>query len=211
LKRSRLNDRRRKNRRKRVAFLPENEILLLAVAAKKSGIARDRIILAYRPVLARIASQYATIATPVEELIAVGIVGVPSDNGQTTNGLLYAIDKFDPTNGGIFSSFVIAPITWAISKYAEQQRPHNHLSLNAKINSDDDDDAGTWQDNIIAEVSDEERQLPALEALTEHERVVTARYAENLTLKELAFRYGVSIERIRQIEAKALAKLRAAA
>jgi DNA-directed RNA polymerase specialized sigma subunit len=67
---------------------------------------------------------------------------------------------------------VIAPITWAISKYAEQQRPHNHLSLHAKINSDDDDDAGTWQDNIIAEVSDEERQLPALEALTEHERAV---------------------------------------
>jgi len=142
LQQSRINDKRRKKGKARTTFLHEDEILPLVMAAKNDDVvARNRIILAFRPVMARIATQYATIATPAGELVTQAIIGTPSDGGDITNGLLYAIDKFDPDNGGAFSSFVIAPITWAISKYAKQQRPH--ISINAQINNNNDDDDAT--------------------------------------------------------------------
>jgi len=96
------------------------------------------------------------------------------------------------------------------------------LSLNGAIDETDDE----WQDLLATADDDpesifaakEERQKrgtalrSALDHLNERERAIVAERClsdERTTLDSLAARYGVSRERVRQIEARGLAKLRA--
>ena len=111
--------------------------------------------------------------------------------------------------------------------------PHKEvISMNRRISGSDyslnspvtDDSSGEWQDwleddsqNQEASFADTEEYLikknilsDSLEYLNERERDIISerQLSENpLTLEELSNRYGVSRERIRQIEAKAFEKL----
>ena len=111
--------------------------------------------------------------------------------------------------------------------------PHKEvISMNRRISGSDyslnspvtDDSSGEWQDwleddtqNQEASFADSEEYLikknilsDSLEYLNERERDIISerQLSENpLTLEELSNRYGVSRERIRQIEAKAFEKL----
>ena len=111
--------------------------------------------------------------------------------------------------------------------------PHKEvISMNRRISGSDyslnspvtDDSSGEWQDwleddsqNQEASFADTEEYLikknilsDSLEYLNERERdiIYERQLSENpLTLEELSHRYGVSRERIRQIEAKAFEKL----
>ncbi|MGB6399152.1 MAG: RNA polymerase sigma factor RpoH [Bradyrhizobium sp.] len=99
-------------------------------------------------------------------------------------------------------------------------------SINAPIR--DDGEAGEWQDYlvdqspspeaIVVEQDETERQrkalIAAIDVLDDRERrIFEARLLadEPLTLEELAIRFNVSRERIRQIEARAFEKVRKAA
>src|SRR6266566_5170299 len=96
------------------------------------------------------------------------------------------------------------------------------VSLNAPIR--DDGDSGEWQDWLVDEVSDQETTLAAskefdnrrktlsdaLTVLNERERRIfeTRRLAEEqITLAELAEEFGLSRERVRQIEVSAFEKV----
>ena len=96
-------------------------------------------------------------------------------------------------------------------------------SLNAPIR--DDGDSGEWQDWLVDEASDQESRLAeseqlenrkkalgeALSVLGQRERRIfeARRLAENpITLEDLADAFGVSRERVRQIEARAFEKVR---
>jgi RNA polymerase sigma-32 factor len=96
-------------------------------------------------------------------------------------------------------------------------------SLNAPIR--DDGDSGEWQDWLVDEAPSAERVMmdneerdsrrkalgEALGALNERERRIfeARRLAEDpITLEELADEFGVSRERVRQIEARAFEKVR---
>src|SRR5262249_43343190 len=101
--------------RKRVTFLARDEIRALVIAAKQGDLpARNKLIDHCRPCIEGIAKRYASVANPVEDLINQAIMGTPSESGEVTNGLLYAIKKFDPENGGAFLSFIREPIRNAI-------------------------------------------------------------------------------------------------
>ena len=99
------------------------------------------------------------------------------------------------------------------------------VSLNAPIR--DDGDPGEWQDWLVDEVSNQETRLvedgesdnrrkalgEALSALNERERRIfeTRRLADDtITLGDLAAEFGVSRERVRQIEVRAFEKVQAA-
>jgi RNA polymerase sigma-32 factor len=99
------------------------------------------------------------------------------------------------------------------------------VSLNAPIR--DDGDSGEWQDWLVDEVSDQETRLveseesdnrrkalgEALSVLNERERRIfeTRRLADDtITLEDLAAEFGVSRERVRQIEVRALEKVQKA-
>ena len=99
-------------------------------------------------------------------------------------------------------------------------------SLNAAIR--EDGDSGEWQDWLVDESPDQETTLAASEefdnrrktlsdaltVLNERERRIfeTRRLAEEqITLAELAEEFGVSRERVRQIEVRAFEKVQKAA
>lgn len=73
-----------------------------------------------------------------------------------------------------------------------------------------------WQPEVESEAREAEQKLPsrlraALDVLSERERaIVTARYLDEkgATLADLAAEWGVSLERVRQIEVAALRRLR---
>src|SRR5712675_2410458 len=97
------------------------------------------------------------------------------------------------------------------------------VSLNAPIR--DDGDSGEWQDWLVDEVSDQEERLvadeesdnrkkalgEALTVLNDRERRIfeARRLADDpITLEDLAAEFGVSRERVRQIEVRAFQKVR---
>jgi RNA polymerase sigma-32 factor len=99
------------------------------------------------------------------------------------------------------------------------------VSLNSPIR--EDGDYGEWQDWLVDEVSDQETRLveseesdnrrkalgEALSALNDRERRIfeTRRLADDtITLEDLAAEFGVSRERVRQIEVRALEKVQRA-
>jgi RNA polymerase sigma-32 factor len=99
------------------------------------------------------------------------------------------------------------------------------VSLNAPIR--DDGDSGEWQDWLVDEVSDQEERLvadeesdnrrkalgEALSVLNDRERRIfeARRLADDaITLEELAAEFGVSRERVRQIEVRAFEKVQRA-
>ncbi|MFL5097288.1 MAG: RNA polymerase sigma factor RpoH [Xanthobacteraceae bacterium] len=99
------------------------------------------------------------------------------------------------------------------------------VSLNAPIR--DDGDSGAWQDWLVDEVSNQETRLAeseesdnrkkalseALSVLNDRERRIfqARRLADDpITLEELASEFGVSRERVRQIEVRAFEKVQKA-
>ena len=99
------------------------------------------------------------------------------------------------------------------------------VSLNAPIR--EDGDSGEWQDWLVDEVNDQEAQLAeseesdnrrkalvdALSVLNERERRIfeARRLADDpITLEDLAAEFGVSRERVRQIEVRAFEKVQRA-
>jgi len=99
------------------------------------------------------------------------------------------------------------------------------VSLNAQLR--DDGDSGEWQDWLVEEGSDQEAQLAdseqsenrrkalgeALSVLNKRERRIfeARRLAEDpMTLHDLAAEFGISRERVRQIEARAFQKIQRA-
>ena len=99
------------------------------------------------------------------------------------------------------------------------------VSLNAPIR--EDGDSGEWQDWLVDDVSDQETRLAeseesdnrrkalgdALSVLNDRERRIfeARRLAEDpITLEDLAAEFGVSRERVRQIEVRAFEKVQSA-
>src|SRR6202047_2734572 len=100
-----------------------------------------------------------------------------------------------------------------------------HVSLNTPIR--EDHDSGEWQDWLVDETSDQETRLAeeeqtkfrlrtlggALSVLNKREQRIfeARRLAEDpITLEDLAVEFGVSRERVRQIEARAFDKVQKA-
>jgi RNA polymerase sigma-32 factor len=103
----------------------------------------------------------------------------------------------------------------------DQRMGANDQHLNARMGGDGDAewgdmlaDTGPLHDELIAEREDYDQKrtlmLAAIASLNEREREIIAERQLNenpLTLEELSHRYGVSRERVRQIEARAIEKM----
>ncbi len=132
--------------------------------------------------------------------------------------LMRAVDKFDYSRGNKFSTYA----SWAVMKNFARTIPDEHRyhdrfrTSQAEMFSTTEDRRGDPFELEGAQNQREAKVAKMLECLDEREQKIIVRrfglqHGEELTLKEVGAEMGVTKERIRQIEARALSKLRKAA
>jgi RNA polymerase sigma-32 factor len=145
-------------------------------------------------------------------------------NLRRLKGQLQAIDEGDlsPENLEKIARELDVPQSDVVSMNRRLAAPDH--SLNAPVRADGE---GEWQDWLVDETDDQETRLSdrqelglrrdllrdAMTHLTERERdILTARRLRDApaTLEDLSEKYGVSRERVRQIEVRAFEKLQRA-
>lgn len=133
--------------------------------------------------------------------------------------LMRAVDKFDYARGYKFSTYA----SWAVMKNFARTIPDEHRLHDRFRTSQEEMFVGAEDvraDPLEEEAVQNQRELQVekiLERLDEREqRIIVRRFGlqrgqEPLTLKQVGDEIGVTKERVRQIEARALSKLRKAA
>jgi RNA polymerase primary sigma factor len=132
--------------------------------------------------------------------------------------LMRAVEKFDFARGNKFSTYA----SWAIMKNFARTIPDEHRqrdrfrTSHAEMFTSAEDERSDQLEQESAQLQREVQVEKILGRLDEREqRIIISRFGlrrgeEPLTLKQVGVELGVTKERIRQIEARALSKLRKA-
>jgi RNA polymerase primary sigma factor len=163
---------------------------------------KSKLILANQALVVSIAKRHINIGLTLDELLSEGLVP-----------LMKSVEKFDYTRGFKFSTYA----SWAVMKHFARIVPLANQQQHELLSQDDLDALLPG----VAEFDEAEayrRSMAvqgALEHLTDRERHILEnrfgldRAEEPLSLSQLGTRLGVTKERIRQIESKAMEKLHA--
>jgi len=169
---------------------------------------RNQIISANLRLVVSIAKRYAGPAGDFFELVSDGNIS-----------LIKAVENFDVSRGNKFSTYA----SWAIMKNFARAIPgalrhqHRFCTSHSEMFSDVEDARADYYEQEQAQIQREAQVQGILKRLDERERhVVTSRFGltrgqEPLTLKQVGAAVGVTKERVRQIQCRAMSKLRMAA
>ncbi|MCK6469402.1 MAG: sigma-70 family RNA polymerase sigma factor [Candidatus Brocadia sinica] len=150
----------------------------------------------------KVVFQYWSPGLPLMDMISEGCLG-----------LIKAAKTFDPDKGFRFLTYAGNSIVQGVIKAIQDHKRHGHDSLDELIYGNESE---MTQGDILEsdELQNDEtafyRQVcDLLNRLSARERmVITLRFWQRLTLDEVGLRINLGKERVRQIEVKALRKLR---
>ena len=205
--------------------------LFLTLNAQKQRLDQERRSLCTEhpdPVLLEQLEGYQQLATVVRRhlaevffKLAVSISRTFSDSGlemddlvsQACVTLIRSIELFDPNRGFRFSSYATRAIRTELSRFVVRHRKRAHLSMEAsEVNGVCDMRTSVAEQRLHGKaVAMLDLMLQQLEQREAH--VVRSRFGLNdepggCSLQSLADEYGVTRERVRQLERRALKKLR---
>src|SRR5712675_1517694 len=219
---------------RRFPMLERQEEYMLAKRWREHGDrdAAHKLVTSHLRLVTKIARDYRGYGLPISEVISEGNVGLMQaverfDPEKVFFNLRKAQSKISVLNDGDMRLDQVKIIARRIGVTETDviymnRRLGGDASLNAAIR--DDGDSGEWQDWLVDQSPDQETTLAASEefdnrrktlsdaltVLNKRERRIfeTRRLAEEqITLVELAEEFGVSRERVRQIEVGAFAKV----
>lgn len=160
---------------------------------------RDKLIMEHLPFVRQIAGRFRAFKC-TEDLVHEGILG-----------LIRATDLFDPTRGVKFLTYASYWIKVFIIRYVRKQAEYIPV---------EDDQMGNLQDMSISadEVAVQqdirEKTIKHLKdvAVTDRDiQIISERYLDpksDITLREIGEKYGVSRQRIKQIEKRTISKIK---
>lgn len=166
----------------------------------------------------RIRNHLAVVFMKLAASVARGFVGpeFPFDDlvseGHTT--LLRAIEKFDPARGFRFSTYATHAIRRNLCRYITRQRTQRQRVLAVECpESLVDDRRWTWQFESKMETANAHLRKMLSSLAPREQSIVESRFAvgdglKPQTLQSIADEMGISRERVRQLEQRALSKLR---
>lgn len=187
-------------KRPRTKQLDELERLLELAQEAKNFLIRSNLRL-----VVSIAKKHMTATSNFFEMVSDGNMS-----------LMRAIEKFDYTKGNKFSTYA----TWAIMKNYARSIPAEHTLLdrfrtgNEEVFMFSPDGRGSQYEDEAVNARQHELIMTVLDQLDEREKsILMHRYglekgSEPETLEQVGVRFGVTKERIRQIETRALQKVR---
>lgn len=170
----------------------------------QADVLRQRIVKANLRLVVSIAKKHVGWSPNFFEVVSDGNVS-----------LMRAVEKFDYARGNKFSTYA----TWAIMKNYARSIPTQHYHAARYVTGQDLvlETAADTQEAPVHESDQQtirERIAEGLSHLTDRERTIVSRHfglartERPATLADLGRRFGVTKERVRQIEQKALARLR---
>ena len=169
---------------------------------------KNQIIRANLRLVVSIAKRYVGPAGDFFELVSDGNMS-----------LIRAVEKFDVSRGNKFSTYA----SWAIMKNFARTIPDTFrhrgrfCTSHSEMFSTVEDARADYYEQESAQIQRESHVQGILNRLDERERqIVTSRFGltrgqEPLTLKQVGAAMGVTKERVRQIQCRAMSKLRMAA
>jgi RNA polymerase sigma factor (sigma-70 family) len=177
----------------------------LGASAHKVQVLSDeeaaKFSLSYRPLAFAIAGQYRNKGKDDEDLRSAALLG-----------LVKASKKFDPDRGVPFGGYVAhwikGEITALFKPTGDALSFGRAVSLNAPITIKGEEEEAEFLDLVADECTP--AVSPDLSSLSERERLVVEARLRGETLREIGTDLGVSAERVRQLEARALPKIKGA-
>lgn len=180
------------------------QVATVRAAMEQIDVLKQRIIRANLRLVVSIAKKHVGWSSNFFEVVSDGNMS-----------LMRAVEKFDYARGCKFSTYA----TWAVMKNYARSIPEQQYHC-ARYVTGQDLVLEMAEDVRTADAGETDRQhvrqaiQEGLTALNERERDILSQHfglaghASPLTLEQLGARFGVTKERIRQIERKALARLR---
>jgi len=186
------------------ATVPAEKFAMISALRSQIEDVRQRITRANLRLVVSIAKKHVGWTSNFFEVVSDGNMS-----------LMRAIEKFDYARGNKFSTYA----TWAVVKNYARSIPEQHY-YNARYVTGQETVLETAAERSVEPVHAGDRErvkeliADGMRELTEREREVVSNHfgletpGSSLTLEQLGKRFGVTKERVRQIELRALARLR---